>query len=73
MLTELEIFMNNKVTGFILFSKDFTHIVYMGDDLSMGTFLKGLAIYFQYLVSDLQIRLVCRRSWGVTKCNQILN
>ena len=62
MLAELEIFMNNKVTGFILSSKDFTHIVYMGDDLSMGTVLKGLAIYFQYLVSDLEIRLVCRGS-----------
>ena len=67
MLAELEIFMNNKVTGIILlthFSRFelLTHIVYVGDDLSMGAVLKSLAIYFQYLVSDLEIRLVCRGS-----------
>ena len=68
MLAELEIFMNNKVTGIILlthfsrFELLLTHIVYVGDDLSMGAVLKSLAIYFQYLVSDLEIRLVCRGS-----------
>ena len=49
--------MNNKVTGIILF----THIMYVGDDFCMRAVLKSLSIYFQYLISDLQIRLVC---WG---------